>query len=213
MKKLLSYLLLSLGIANLYGSIGASASELKEQVEQTPAFPKAEEQLHVSEITAKNIERLKTIPHLNLKITGDRETGIYLNLDAMRLLGTLTNLESLDLGNQLIMKGGLKNLSGLKNLTRLNLNYTNTTDEEVADLVALTNLKDLRLANTQITDAGLVSVGKLKELELLYLFGTKVSDAGLQNLKDLKHLRNLMVSSKQVTPQAKENLFKHIRGQ
>ena len=68
-----------------------------------------------------------------------------------------------------VTDAGLKELAGLKNLTRLVLVRAMVTDAGMKELAALKNLTDLSLGGTKVTDAGLKELAKLKSLAKLDL--------------------------------------------
>src|SRR5262249_4033024 len=63
-----------------------------------------------------------------------------------------------------VTDAGLKQVSTLKNLTRLNLFLTNVTDVGLQELAKLRNLTELDLYNARVTDAGLKELSGLVKL-------------------------------------------------
>ena len=108
--------------------------------------------------------------------------------DLLKDIGTMTNLEVLDLHNTCTTDAGLRHLTRLKRLQVLRLEFTDVTDEGLVVLNELPNLQVLHLDKTRITDAGLVNIRNLKELKVLHLNGTRIGDAGLEHLRDLHNL-------------------------
>jgi mono/diheme cytochrome c family protein len=104
-------------------------------------------------------------------------------VEALRLLGRLTSLAELDLGNVQIGDGDLANIAGLKNLTVLHLEGTSVTDAGLPHLGKMEGLIYLNLFGTAVTDAGLKSLAGMKNLKSLYLAGTKVTPEGIGELK------------------------------
>jgi hypothetical protein len=68
-------------------------------------------------------------------------------------------------------------------LTRLYLRGTRITDDGLKHLTGLTKLEKLDLVETGITDAGLVHLRGLSSLKKLYLTETRVTKDGVRNLK------------------------------
>jgi YHS domain-containing protein len=89
----------------------------------------------------------------------------------------------LNLGGTAVTDGGLKQLSGLKNLRRLHLEKTAVGDEGLAAIKGLAELRYLNLYGTKVTDKGLAAIANLKKLENLYLWQTTVTDAGAGELQ------------------------------
>jgi hypothetical protein len=133
----------------------------------------------------------------------------------------LKGLTSLELYRMVVTSDGLRHLSGLTNLTVLNLHgtrvtdlsalwplsklgvlglaYTPAGDAALASLRGWPALYDLDLRRTSITDAGLVALSELPALRELDLSGTKVTDMGLSHLAGLKGLRSVRVKETGVT--------------
>jgi internalin A len=59
-----------------------------------------------------------------------------------------------------VTDAGLKELAGLKGLTRLSLSRTGVTDAGLKELAGLKNLKNLSLSGTSVTDAGAKTLQK-----------------------------------------------------
>ncbi|MPR33535.1 c-type cytochrome domain-containing protein [Salmonirosea aquatica] len=81
----------------------------------------------------------------------------------------------------------------------LKLGSTSITDPAITEISKLKNLNKLHLEYTGITDAGLKNLKNLPYLEYLNLIGTKVTDSGLQSLASLKAIKNVYVWKSAVT--------------
>jgi serine/threonine protein kinase/WD40 repeat protein len=93
-------------------------------------------------------------------------------------------LTEVNLDNALkVTDAGLKQLTGLTALTRLNLKHTQVGDTGVKSLVGLTALKELTLQGTRVGDAGLSTLEQLSALETLHLGGTQISPEGIAKLR------------------------------
>jgi hypothetical protein len=77
----------------------------------------------------------------------------------------------------------LREIQGLKGLTRLGLWGTGVTDAGLKDIKGLSNLIELDLAETAVSDAGLKELEGLKGLTRLDLGNTDVTDAGVKELR------------------------------
>jgi hypothetical protein len=105
----------------------------------------------------------------------------------------------LRLGGTAVTDTGLKELVGLKNLRRLDLQTTRVTDAALKTLATFENLEDLSLGHTQVTLAGLKGLAGLTNLRKLDLQGTRVTDAGMKELTALTNLRSLNLQGTRVT--------------
>ena len=100
-------------------------------------------------------------------------------------------------------KRKLKKLNDIaKNITELDLSFTNMDDAMMSQLSKFKNLQKLKLQNTKISSKGLKHLEKLEHLNLLNLYGTKVDDDGLVSLKKLSSLTTLFLWQTNVTDQA-----------
>ncbi len=139
------------------------------------------------------------------------------------LIGTLKQLERIDLSEtnvsdddlgDLTQLDGLRHLSlrrtnisgkalvhvgGLTGLEELDLASTKVTDEDLPRLDGLKQLRVLSLRYTRITDQGLSIVANFRQLTRLSLGSTKITDAGLRQLEELPQLRALTLDGTQVT--------------
>jgi Leucine-rich repeat (LRR) protein len=101
----------------------------------------------------------------------------------------------------------LKELGSLKDLNRLDLSLTHISDNGLSYLAASRHLRELSLAGCkQITDAGLVHVRDLKNLETLKLGYTDLNGAGFVYLKSLKKLAYLDLSHTKVRSEGLQHL-------
>lgn len=136
-------------------------------------------------------------------------------------LAGLPHLRSLDLENTDVRGPALKTVGTLKTLESLNLTLCPVSDEHFDRLGALTNLKVLGLASTKvdgtgarhlgarlenlnchncpISDAGLEAIGKLASLTRLEIVHTRFTDAGAPALKGLVNLERLQLGSRGAT--------------
>ena len=145
------------------------------------------------------LDRLKLLPKLrSLSVNGVQRVdsgiwGLALNLDNLRRLGELEQLEELDLTGATITDSGsdrpglpdaertsllgLEALAGLVRLRRLSLARQPVTAETLAFLSELPELRELNLAGcVDVTDAVLPVLAKTEQLERVFLAGTAVSD-------------------------------------
>lgn len=92
----------------------------------------------------------------------------------------------------------------------LNLANTDVNDGQLKQLAGLKNLSKLHLEKTGITDAGLDHVKALSGLEYLNLYGTKVSDAGVAKLEGLTNLKKVFLWQTDVTEAGAKKLHAKI---
>jgi uncharacterized membrane protein len=114
-------------------------------------------------------------------------------------IGRLTRVEALTLRAWRLTDGGLAHLNELKNLTRLDLDFTLVSDAGLAYLKRMKKLSTLHLASTKVTNAGLAHLKEFKNLTELALCGTEVTDVGLAHLKALKNLTDLNLADTRVS--------------
>ena len=132
--------------------------------------------------------------------------------EALDRLAEFGQLEQLTFGGPMGTKGsqitdaGLKHLSVMIQLKRVELGWTHVTDVGLGHLKTLNQLQALDLNETNVTDAGLEQLKGLSQLRWLCLSGTKVTDNGLKHLKVLSRLESLFLTSTTVTDAALENI-------
>ena len=120
----------------------------------------------------------------------------------MPLIGSLTSLRWLQLGESRITDAGVAHLRNLKKLDCIELMETAVGDGAAEVLSKLPRLRDLHLAETRITDRALRAIGRMPRLEELHLNHTALSDAGLAQLARLPRLRGLHLEGTKVTGSA-----------
>lgn len=132
--------------------------------------------------------------------------------EALVPIGKIAGLKELNLGDAAVTNAGLKSLSGLKELMRLDLGWTKDVgDAGMPFLLKLKKLEVLGLGGTKVTDAGLPVLAALPALKELYLMGTPVTDRGLDSLAGCKGLTLVQVNNKmKTTPQGIDRLKKAL---
>jgi hypothetical protein len=103
--------------------------------------------------------------------------------DLLTKIGTLREIDRLDLGGTSITDDGFAKLQSLSNVKRLIIRSTKITDAGLAYLKGMP-LTELDAADTQITDAGLDSLKGQSKLTLLSLTKTKTTPAGRETLRN-----------------------------
>lgn len=86
--------------------------------------------------------------------------GSAVDDSGLAVIGTLSELTSLNLARTAITDGGLKGLAGLRKLRILDLSGTRVSDASVPMLTSLPELRSLNLKGTKVTPGG---VARLKQ--------------------------------------------------
>ena len=116
--------------------------------------------------------------------------------EALRTVGSMSNLEKLGIESDQITDGSLKSLTNLKGLTALDLSEArNMHGSGLADLSGLKKLRELNLDRSGIDDAGMRAVASLPSVEFLLLNGTWISPQSLGALGAMSKLRALDLSN------------------
>lgn len=101
----------------------------------------------------------------------------------------------------------LKELSSVKEqIVELNLERMPVTDKDLSDLTDLRNLRKLNLDFTRITGDGLKALTKLPHLQSLSLSGTQIKAADLDQLTNIKDLHKLYLWKTGITGDALADL-------
>lgn len=129
-------------------------------------------------------------------------------------ISSMRSLEQLNLHGHQLSDDGLRKLSKLTTLRRLDISldfeanmkhYTNRiSDRGLESLVTLKNLESLGLSRTPVTDVGLQHIAKLPALKHLGLSLTKVTSKGLSLLSERNQLETLDITE---TPAAAEEIL------
>jgi hypothetical protein len=147
------------------------------------------------QITDAWLKCLAGLPDLrNLDIANTMVKG-----PGLHHVGTLNNLETLNLTLTGVTDSQLAQLRGLTHLRKLLLASTKCTGEGLKDLTTLTNLKNLNLHYTPVSDAGLKEISRLTSLQRLEIVHTHFTDKGAQHLAQLTNMRRLQMGSREAT--------------
>lgn len=105
----------------------------------------------------------------------------------------------------------LKSLQSVSDqITHLDANHSNLSDEMMESLRPLKNLTRLHLAGTKVTAAGLAKIAGLKYLHYLNLTGTPTDDGIVQVLASLPALTALYLRDTKVTAEGMAQLQKQF---
>jgi internalin A len=104
------------------------------------------------------------------------------------------DLSTVDLSNEAIKsKDGLRHFAPLTKLEVLNLSNTKCEDNAIENLGEMKELRVLNLQQTSITDAGLKKVANFTRLQVLNVLYTPITRKGIKELASLPDLRSLSV--------------------
>jgi hypothetical protein len=115
------------------------------------------------------------------------------------LLHKLPTIKSLSVSNPKWNDECMSRLSGLPNLTDLNLFGSSIGNDGLKVLKSFPRLKSIPMGRTKITDDGLAHLSNLVQLEYVGLRGNKISDGGLLHLKKLNSLTGLYLGETNIT--------------
>lgn len=138
-----------------------------------------------SKTKAEEFAKLTQLRLRDLTLTDD---------DFLCLVKWMPALENLHLWSCDFPKPSLEHLTGLKDLTKLSLQFCGLGNESMGTLSKLKALTSLNLKgnSNEFTDEGLEALGRLEPLEHLDLKGNSlIKGPGLQHLVKLKHLSEL----------------------
>jgi len=119
---------------------------------------------------------LRHLEHLSLRGTGIGDQHLH-------FLNKLTELQTLDLGENPIVGTGLRHIAGLSKLKSLWLIDSGTfTDTGMVHLKSLKDLEFLCIQFTQVTDEGLKHIHGLPRLREVSALGSRVTTRGMREL-------------------------------
>ena len=106
----------------------------------------------------------------------------------LRAIAVLDEVRTLRLSRSSATNHDLTELSGLRQLSRLDLDGTEIDDRSPESLGQFRNLASLSLADTRAGDRALATIASLGALETLNLDGTGITETGIRQLARLKSL-------------------------
>lgn len=109
--------------------------------------------------------------------------GNFSDRDINLLIPLSDQLVWLKLGKTKITDAGMKEISKLKNLNRIHLEYTSISDKGVKELTNLPYLEYVNLIGTKVGDEGLKDIAAIRSLRSVYIWKTIASDSGIGNIK------------------------------
>lgn len=127
---------------------------------------------YISEEAFRRLHELNSIEELSISNGG----SVHNHLRALELQRESLPLTSLAISNVYGVKGAGKIFpSRLPRLERLDLSYTDVTDEDLVHISELDHLTHLNLSNTNITPTGLRHLMECDSLEYVNVRGTSIS--------------------------------------
>jgi len=133
--------------------------------------------------------------------SGLRVWNCKLGVRDARIVGSLTNLKSLDLKNITFAPSAVRELQGLSTLTRLQLVNCSLSDSEIS-LSWFPQLEHLDLSDNLIGNHTFTSVEGATELQSLVLTNTRITDEGIVALSQFTRLGTLVISGCDFSRQA-----------
>ena len=135
---------------------------------------------------------IKQLKHI--RVAGGSQSGII--DDDLENFAGMTSVEELNLSGNWITDAGLRHLERLTNLRSLDLGdqregRPRITDTGVSHLSGLTELRRLELRGSLVTTAGLEKLRGLTKLQYLGITNTPLKDAKVLDLRHFHHLRHV----------------------
>ncbi len=159
--------------------------------------------LSFSKITDAGLPSLVNIPLTDLVLN---DTSI--SSDGMKYVSQIKTLERLNMSSTSVGDAGLELLKQLPVLTKLNLNNTPITDAGIRHLPCHSGMTNLWLGLTNITDKSVPDLAKLHHLAWLELDGTEITANGLNGFASSKNLLGLSVKNCPHISKAEAQAFK-----
>lgn len=159
----------------------------------------AEKREFYENVKAKPIESntLQAVAEAGWKISPLAQQNYFLDVHRKGKLDSLSigdwqileqianNIVWMDLSNQSIPVQAFDFIGNMPNLYRLQLQNTDTKDEDLTSLVDLKYLNTLNLYGTQITDKSIPHLVKMKQLKVLFIGNTPLYEMGLDSIQQL----------------------------
>jgi hypothetical protein len=123
----------------------------------------------------------------------DYKLNTAINDEWLSQIQGLTDIRRLDIANVAIKGPGLRYVGTLTNLESINMTLTPITDEYLEPLGNLTQLKVIGLASAECNGTGCKYLHKLTKLENLNFHHTPVNDQGLKEICQMTSLERLEI--------------------
>lgn len=109
--------------------------------------------------------------------------NVYTSKSLEELLPLKEQIVELNLARMPVKDDDMKTIQQMPNLRRLNLNYTDITDNGVALLSNVKSLREVALSGTATTAGALEKILPLPDLSSVYIWDTKIDTTALQRLR------------------------------
>ena len=134
---------------------------------------------HVVEVHIYSLDRDVELGDARMGFDTDQEVNA-----AFALIGRLSKLKQLHLGDANGNDDGVKHLRELRELEELTLNDFKLSDEGLACLQGMKQLRELTLIGTEITDRGLPYLEHLTNLTRLFLGSSYLTAEAVERLRE-----------------------------
>lgn len=136
------------------------------------------------------LEDLKTLPKRKRAKYGQ----ITLTQKAMKYIGAMKSLKSLELNESKFEPEWLKHLANMQ-LQVLFLHGTPVNDRGLREVIKISKLEQLEIGDSEVTDEGLKLLANLNRLTVLDLeLAKQVTNDGVKNISKMKQIENLNLS-------------------
>ena len=136
-------------------------------------------------------QNLMEVSAVNAPSFSDAQVSLLMPLDQQ--------IVWLKLGETKITDAALTELSKLKNLNKLHLEYTAIGDAGMKNLKALPYLEYINLVGTGVTDAGLQHLAGFKALKNVYVWKSSVTESGIAQLRKARPDLNIVTGLDETT--------------
>ena len=192
-----------------FGGIMPTTKEIQTNVSIPPMLIPEEINVEVSNFSSKEEKKsIKPIPAADpVSIEAIKKMGLIaqpIQEGSNGLSINFVNIKQFD-------KSMLEALYNIKDQV-VNLRMTNMPikDNDLIKLMPFKNLSTLQIEKSDITDEGMAIIGKITSLELLNIYGTQITDSGLANLKSCKNLKTIYLWKTNTTHAGMANLQKAL---
>ncbi|GAA4430925.1 hypothetical protein [Bremerella cremea] len=111
--------------------------------------------------------------------------------DVLLLLPSLPQLETLQLGSNVLTDDSAKALGKIPNLKRLVLRNTLVTPEQMASIARSPSIRSIEIEGRTATDANIELLAKFPNLEHVSICNSEATDASIETLAGAPHLARL----------------------
>ena len=157
-------------------------------------------------VSIDEIKHLASLKNLDDLSVGDAPEGVEMEKGALEGVGTLSNLESLQLCVADLKDDDLSFLAQLKNLKFLRIQSSSPlekpghlTDRAATTIARLAQLESLEIAGDLLTDDFVTAILRLPKISKLTIYSESLTDDSLHRLAKTASLAELRTSSPKFT--------------